>query len=234
MAAEVNQHTEQVQVETNSRIIRLLRWLRRLILARIWYIHSPPVVLMVQATPALCMQTLAAAAKPSTQRLHLRNLFIQGRRYHIQAQQGGFRLTTTRHVIWRYRKRTSSTAVMRGTLARFEENITRVELNVRMNFGYLLDIFLVPLFITSFLIFTPWNRAVILGCLAMLYGLSWIGHRYNAALEAHDMIWFVQKALDDLVPAQVMVLPTRADDTVYYNRDFGEAWQRFYKEHTNE
>lgn len=228
MATHIN-HNE-TQTKHNKKEPRLIAFLKRFVLSQVWFVHQP-VILMVNAQPPICLQTLTTAAKPSTQRLHLRNLFAQGRRYHIQPKGDGFKLTTTRHIVWRYRRRTSSTAVMRGTFTKFDENITQIALDVRMNVGYLIDVFLIPIFMTSFLIYTPWNPTVIVGSLLALYFLSWFGHRNNAALEAHDMVWFVQKALDDLVPAEVLMLEPQNKEIMDYNQDFGEAWQKFYEDH---
>jgi len=44
----------------------------------------------------------------------------------------------------------------------------------------------------------------------------------------------VQKVLDDLVPAEVMTLGADTSNTIYDNRDFEEAWRKFYDEHKSE
>lgn len=209
------------------------RWislLARFILPRIWFVHAP-VVLFVQAGPSECVEKLATSTRPSTQRLHQRNLFASGRRYHLQPRQGGFRLTTTSKVRWRYRGRTASTAVMRGTFSPFGDDITRVYLQARINVGYILSAFLVPTFMASIIVFMPWPPVIIAGLLVMLYGLSWIGHRFNAALEAHEMVWFVQTVLGELIPAEVMSLGSESDDVIRGHEDFEAVWRSFYEAH---
>lgn len=199
-------------------------WLRN----RIWYLHAP-VILLVYATPSVCLQTLMTNAKPSTQRLHLRNLFAQGRRYHITPNKNGFDLTTTSKVIWQYRKRTASSSMMRGRLSNIGEDITRVYLRTHIAPFYLLDVLFIPTFMTSIIVFMPWHPLVI-GLLALaLYALSWVGHRYNARMEAHEMIWFVQKSLEELAPATVHELDASTDHIIIY-REFEQIWQRFYDE----
>ncbi len=200
--------------------------LRRLIISRVWHLHAP-VVLMIKGTPTECLQTLAKASKPRTQQLHLRNLFINGRRYFVQPNREGFRLTTTRSVAWQYRRRTAAVAVLRGTFSPFGEAATRVQLRTRINIGYLLSAFLVPLGMTSILIYVPWSPVVIGLCLVIVYGLSWVGHRTNAVLEAAEMVWFVQKALDDLGAAEVGSLGPPTPETI----GFQEEWQKFYEQH---
>jgi hypothetical protein len=211
------------------------RWagLFRPLLNRIWYVH-PPVILIVQARPAVCFQTLAVAAKPSTQRLHLRNLFVGGRRYQIEPHDGGFVLTTTSKLVWRYRKRTSSSAVLSASFNAIDDTATRIQMQVRIKLFYLLDVFLIPLYTTFTIIFVPWPRMVIVGLLFTLYVLSWLGHRYNAALEAHEMVYFVQTALEDLVPAQMLSLMGQTPGVVYNKTEFSEQWERFYEEHKGE
>mgnify|MGYP000440742314 CR=1 FL=1 len=217
-----------------GRLMRLLRRILHPILRRVWYLNAP-VVLMIHATPSICLHTLATAAKPSTQRLHHRNLFAQGRRYFVQLRRNGnFRVTTTSRVIWRYRQRTNSSAILTGTFSPFGDDITRIHLQSRISAAYILMGMPIPIFITSIIFYAPWNPAVIVWAGAALFTLSFLGRRYNAALEANEMVWFVQKVLDDLVPAEVMTLGADTSNTIYDNRDFEEAWRKFYDEHKSE
>jgi hypothetical protein len=202
----------------------------RFLLNHSWFVARPG-IFMVQATPALCLSTLKTAAKPSTKRLHLRNLFESGRRYQITSRDDGFRITTTSKVRWHYRKRTGSSAVLTGTFTALNDNITRIDLSARIHVGYLLDIFLLPFLIGCIVVYAPWHPLVIGLALTGLFGLSWTGHRYNAILEAHAMMWFVQKALEALVPAEVRELRAGTDSVIY---DFQQAWNTFYDEQTTE
>ncbi|GAB4340397.1 MAG: hypothetical protein Kow00117_20870 [Phototrophicales bacterium] len=199
-------------------------WLKN----HIWYLHTP-VIMLVYATPSMCLQTLMTNAKPSTQRLHLRNLFAQGRRYQITPNKTGFDLTTTSKVTWQYRKRTVSSSMMRGKLSPIGEDITRVELETHIAPFYLLDCLFIPTFMTSLIVFMPWHPLLIGWLSAVLYLLSWVGHRYNARMEAHEMIWFVQKALEELTPATIPELDASTDHIII-QREFEQIWQQFYEE----
>lgn len=205
-------------------------FLQRLVFGRIWYVHYP-VVLIIRATPEMILKALGEATRPSVQRLHQRNLFLQGRRYFLRAEGDGFRLTTTHSIRWRYRRRTSSVTVMRGRFSSMGGEITRIHLRVRINVGYLLDTFLVPAFMTSLLVYMTWSPLFIAGVLVLLYGLSWVGHRANARLEGAELVWFVQQALDDLPSADIAALATGSDDVININQDFEQEWEKFYREH---
>ncbi len=213
-----------------SEKVRLRGLFERYVLSRIWYVHSP-VILMIGAPPAMILKRIKTAARPSTKRLDQRNLYVQGRRYHFRPQVGGFRLTTTSKVRWRYRKRTSSTSVLMAVYNVAGHNLTRLELKVRINLGYLLDTFLIPVFIASIVYYVPWPQPVIVVSIMSVFGLSWLGHRFNASFEANEMIWFIQKVLEDLQPDEYVVLEATTDHTIHYNRDFEVEWQRFYDEH---
>jgi hypothetical protein len=220
-----------------NRAGRLIRRLgRSLLLPRVWYLGYP-VIVFVRATPVICLQTLATAARPSTQRLHLRNLFADGRRYFIRPKtpaQTGFTMVTTSRVLWRYRRRTSSSAVLNGTFSSFGDDSTRLHLRARVRPLYMFSSLFLPTFMTSILIFVPWPPALIAALIALLYALSWTGYRANAAIESHAMIWFVQKALEDLPPVEIGSLGSQTPGVYYDSRDFEAAWQKFYAEHGGE
>ncbi len=187
--------------------------------------------MVVHTTPASCLQILSIAAKPSVKRLHLRNLFAYGRRYYIQPIEDGFRVVTTNKVRWHYRRRTSASAVLTGELTPIDETTTRITMHVRIRLFYMLGAFLIPTFMASILVFVPWQRWVIIVLLGTLYLLSWFERRYNAALEANEMVYFVEIALEDFVPSEMLALGGKSPDVVYDREDFSRAWERFYKEH---
>jgi hypothetical protein len=212
---------------TSSRPNFISRIIHR-ILNRVWYVH-PAVVLTVGAPPVACLQTLATAARPSTERLHLRDLFTEGRRYYLQPSKEGFQLTSNSRVPWR-RGRTGFTAVVSGKVSAAGDS-TQILLRARITIPYLLQVFFVPAFISSIIIFAPWSRPVIAGAILTLFALSWLGHRLNAMLQAGEMVFFVQKALEDLAPAEVPALPAHSENTVTLEREFREQWDKFYEEH---
>ena len=199
------------------------------LLGIVWYVHSPA-ALMVQAAPVECMQALAVAAKPSQQRLHLRNLFTEGRRYYLQPALDGFRLTSSSRIPWR-RGRTTIAAVLLGRFSDAGDGATRLELYARMRLVYFLDIFFIPSFITSIMVFAPWPTWLITLLAVALYALSWTWHRLTATLQAADMVYFVQKALEDLTPYQTPALAASAPDVVA--PDFRQEWERFYHQRKN-
>jgi len=211
----------------------LFKRLKQVVLRRVWYIHTP-VVMIVQATPAAIRSMLKTAARPSVQRLEHRNLFASGRRYYFQAWAEGFRMTTTHSRRWRYRQRTTAIAVMNGTLDEVENQVTRITLHSRISPRFLVDALWLPLGMTALLIYVPWPPWIIAMSILTLFALSWVGHRTNVVLEAEEMVWFTQKALEDLVPAEIRTLGSEADNVVYDDQDFEEAWEKFYREHRDE
>lgn len=207
--------------------------LNRFLWNALWRLY-PPVALAVGASPDECLHTLAQASRPSTSRLHLRDLFLEGRRYYIQPRPDGFRLTSDQSPLWgRRRQRTRVAAYIVGTFSALQSggDVTLVRLRARMYVLYTLSALLIPTFFASILVYMPWNRIVLVVMIPALYLLSWLGHRMNAAMQVNEMIWFVQKAFEDLPPVVVPELPNRRPDLVVES-DFMAEWARFYKEHT--
>ncbi|NWG16055.1 MAG: hypothetical protein HXY41_05410 [Chloroflexi bacterium] len=201
---------------------------RRLVDA-LWLV-LPPATLTVRAAPVECVKALALAARPSQQRLHLRNLFAEGRRYYLQPIEGGFRLTCNSKIPWR-RGRTTIAALLLGHFSDAGDGVTRLDLRARMRMIFLLDIFFIPSFITSLLVFAPWPPWLILTLALTLYGLSWTWHRLTAALQAEEMLFFVQKALEDLSPYHTPALSASTPEQV--TPEFREEWDKFYRKNKN-
>ncbi len=203
------------------------------LLSRLWYVY-PPVVMTVKATPDECLRALAAASRPSVDRLHFRNLFADGRRYYVSPRREGFWLTSNSKIPWRRRARTTIAAVLRGEFGAVGEGGTRLLLRSRMRLLFLLEALLVPAFMTSILIFAPWPPLLIIGLVLTLFGLSWLSHRLTATLQAAEMVYFVQKALEDIAPLDIPALGEPAPEMVTQERDFREQWEKFYEEHKGE
>lgn len=199
----------------------------RAIFNRLWYIQ-PPRLLLIQAAPALCLLTLHQAVRPSAERLHLRNLFMDGRRYYFEPRIAGFRMNTTSRSPWR-RRHDRKAAVLLGDCADIGAGVTRLDLRTRMTLPFLLDIFVLPGWMSLLLIFGPLPLRTSLSVSLFLLLLSWLWHWYNAALQATDLLYFVEVALDDLPDAQIAQLAASADNTI--RADFAEEWQKFYQEH---
>jgi hypothetical protein len=201
-----------------------------LVWRRLWALH-PPVACVVRATPTACLQTLVTAARPSQDRLHLRDLFHEGRRYHIEPRADGFRMTSTTRPLWGNRhSRTRVAAILSGTLSSVQSDdaITSVRLSWRISLPYAISACFAPAFISAILVSMPWGARVIVPLIAALFVLSWIGHGLNAALQVNEMVFFVQKALDDLPPAEVAELSASVPHVVQA-ADFYAAWQKFYE-----
>jgi len=197
-----------------------LRW------QALWQLH-PPVALVVRASQGKCLQTLAAAAKPSADRLHLRNLFMSGRRYYIQPQEDGFKLTSDNRLLGR-RSRSRVAAVVFGKFSSPDGEITFIRLHSRVNFTHLLSGLLLPIFFTSIVVHMPWPRLAISIAVLLLFSTSLLERRFDAALQVNEMVYFVQKALEDLPPVEVSALPASGPDVVL--TDFREQWYKFYRE----
>lgn len=210
--------------------LRLRLWLRLRGLLRFWSI-STPVILIVNGSPQRCLHTLATASRPSAERLHLRNVFASGRRYEIAQREGGFLMRTTSKVSWHYRRRTTSAAIMRGTFTPLEDEVTRVQLNARVSLNCLASTLLYPTGLALIIGWVPWPPPVITAVIGLAYGLSWVGNRANAALEVGEMVFFVQKALEDLGLIDLPTLGAASPDLVYSRDEFSDAWEKFIWEH---
>lgn len=207
--------------------------LRQALLERLWYVH-PVTVITVHSTPIDCMQALQSAARPSLQKLHLRNLFTDGRRYFIDARKEGFLMTSNSKIPWRRRARTSVAAIVQGTISPLGEEMSRIQIQARMRLFFFLDIFLIPFFITSILVFAPWPRLLIAIFVILLFGLSWAWHRLTATLQAADIIYFVEKALEDQSPGVMPMLAQGTPQVITQDGEFQEQWQKFYEQHKND
>lgn len=188
----------------------------------------PPLYLTVGASVEDCARTLALATRPSLERLHLRNLFTEGRRYFIDLAGAGFRLTTNQKIMWSGRGRTRHAAVLLGALSALNAGQTRIELRGRMRYLYFADIFFIPAFMTWLMSYTPWRPVFVIGLGALLLALSWVWHRVNARLQALEMIFFVQKSLEEIGAVELPGLgAAQSPDVVLDGRSFREEWARF-------
>jgi hypothetical protein len=205
--------------------MNIFRQMSEWILHGVWYTH-PRRILLVHATPAECFYTLVQAARPSTKRLHLRNLFMDGRRYYLKPHPTGFRMNCTSRPLWR-RGRGRRAAVLRGVCQAVDDGITRVDLHAHLTPLFLLDVFVIPAWMGLLLLSGPLPRPAGIGASLVILALSWIWHWYTAALQATEMVYFVQVALNDLPEAQVAEL---AASNVIAN-EFATEWEKFYEQH---
>lgn len=203
------------------------------LLDRLWYVQ-PLTVLTVKALPNDCVRALALATRPNLDRLHLRNLFVGGRRYYVDALEDGFQITSDTSLPWRPRSRGSVAAVLRGQFSASGADSTLITMRVRMRLLYLLNIFPIPLFMTALLIASPWPKPLVISLIITLFFLSWAGHRLSASLQAADMIYFVQKVLEEVIATDTPLLNAKNENVVTPEQEFPEQWQKFYEEHKRE
>ena len=200
-------------------------------LTALWQLH-PPVVFVVRATPVECMQTLVRATKPSTQRLHLRNLFAEGRRYYVQPQPNGFKLTSDNRMLWggRRRARVAAVVLRRVLLAAGRPHLHSPAQPHQRALSAQRPADPAVLLVDHHLhaVVAAADRGIILA----LFALSLIAHRFNAALQVNALIYFVQTVIEDLPPVEVAELPASGPDVVLPNNDFREQWRKFYREQT--
>jgi hypothetical protein len=205
-------------------------------LIRVRQLH-PPVVLFVRAAPDETLHTLMAASKPSQHRLHLRELFTEGRRYYIEPTKQGFRMTSSSRLLWSQRRdRTAQAATLYGTLTTIGGDITVVRLHANARPFHALRAFFLPVWMSLIALSMPWQLPVRVGASLLLLLLAWAGHRLTAALQTVEMVFFVQKVLGDLPAVELPELNAARPEVVQHgaNADFRAQWQRFYEEHQSD
>jgi hypothetical protein len=176
------------------------------------------------------MAALLQATRPSQTRLQHRDLFVEGRRYYLRSYPDGFELRSDSKTLWNRKRRTARAAVVQGSFGEAGA-VTTVRLRGRLRTPHLLVSLLFPAWMSALVIAAPWSpqvTATIVGAL-LLFALA--GAHFDAALQAHDMIAFVRKALEDLPPAE-MTLLAASNETIIdaTQRAFGEEWERFYED----
>lgn len=197
-------------------------------LAPLLWVVAQPADIFVKARPEICIRTLATAAKPSSQRLHLRDMFTGGRRYTVTQTTDGFKLTTTHAIQWQKRRRTQPSAIVHGSFSAINDDITRVHLESRTTWRNMLNALIIPAAVIPLILVTAWWTPLFKGISILAVALgSWIAHRYNASLEAVDMLYFVQKALDDLEAAEILPLSSSVIDISSVQADFAAEWARY-------
>lgn len=191
--------------------VNALQAARQRVFERLWFIE-PASALLLRGTSASALHQLALAARPSTERLHLRDFFAQGRRYDLQTRAGGFAMSCTNRIPWMRRRRTRAAAVLVGTFSEFGGGMIGLRLRARLALPFFLDIFPVPLVFSILLIAGPLPKALALGGCLLLFGLSWLWHRYTAIVQAIDMTRFIQAALAEIAAGEPPQLSASTPD----------------------
>ena len=211
---------------------RLRFWLRPLL--ALWYVH-PDVTLLVYAPPSICLGVLMTAAKPSQDRLHFRDLFIHGRRYHfLDGSPEGFRMVTTSKVPWRRKDRTPSTATLTAKFQVLDETLTQINVTAQIRIWNMWGRLIMPIFFTPLFLFAIWQPPAIRILETIgIYAFAWMSYRYSAAIDAHDMVYFIEKALEDFMPKSVSELSAHVPHVMNSREDFPDAWEKFYEAHSD-
>lgn len=213
----------------NSDLLLRLRTLAQL---------HPPVALVIAADRADCLNTLSSATRPSQHRLHLRELFSEGRRYYLHTHPDGFRVTSDSRQFWgSKRRRTRVAASVIGAMSTSGESgspLTFIHLRAQTSAAYLFSGLIQPLIFCLIVLATPtWALPLKLTLAVVIMLLAWLGRRADAALQANDLIYFVQKVLADLPSGDIPSLEKPRPEVVTpFNEDFREQFDRFYREHT--
>ncbi len=206
-----------------------MTWVRRL-----WIVQDP-VAVWVQAPPTICLKTIEQAVQPSVKRLHMREVFTNGRRYDLFPDSNGFRLTTSAKSMWKSRQRINAACIMNVRVdSDAETEQTTLTLTARLRAFSVFNALWMPSGMIYLISGNPWPRMVIWLILISLFALSWAAMRFSAAVDAAEMTYFIQKTFEDFQRVQPVKLPAPTDADVIRGGDFELMWQRFIQTHQNE
>ncbi len=196
---------------------------------QLWYVGGA-VALAVTAPPSEVIGALIQATRPSQARLQHRDLFAEGRRYYLRPYPDGFELRSDSKTIWHRKRRTARAAVLEGSFGQAGA-VTTLRLRGRLRTPHLVVSLLFPLWMTALVVAAPWAVEITVVVVAALLLFALVAAHFDAALQAHDMIFFVRKALEDLPPAEIALLAAASETIIDpARRDFDAEWTRFYEE----
>jgi hypothetical protein len=197
----------------------------------LWSIQTPSAI-YVDVPPEVCLSLLSKASRPSIDRLHLRDTFMEGRRYYIEATSDGFRMTTTSKALIN-RRRTESMTILRAQVNGIGERGTSIVFRGHLRPVRFASSLWIPVGMTCLLWPVPWPRMFIVGLLTVIFGFAWAGLRYGAALEIAEMIYFIHKAFENVPKFVPFALPIPSTRNVS-GGDFDVLWDQFVRAHQNE
>ena len=200
-------------------------------LKQVWSIQAPSAI-HVDAPPDVCLNLLMKAARPSVDRLHLRDAFTEGRRYTIEATSDGFHMMTTSKALIN-RRRTESLTILQAQVLSAGEHNTSIVLHGYLRPARSLATLWIPVGMVWLLWPVPWPRTFIIGLLAVIFAFAWAGLRYGAALEITEMMYFIHKTFEN-VPKFVPIALAAPSDPSGTGRDFDVLWDQFVRAHQNE
>ena len=108
-----------------------------------------------------------------------------------------------------------------------------MKISSHIRIWYLIDMMIWPGFISSIIFYMWWPAWLIASLIVALFTLSWMAHRFNAALEAHEMIFFIETILEEYFPVIPAQLPAGSADIVY-ETDFAQAWEQYVEKISEE
>jgi hypothetical protein len=194
----------------------------------VWYLH-PKVSLQLNLPAAQVYNLLEMNSKPSIKRLEYRKLYAAGRRYLMRSDgKGGFSMMTTEKVWWHPRARTRASTVLHGDFETLDAESSRLTLRSNIRLHYLLDVFPIPTFFTSIVVYMWWPVWLLTFLVLALYLLSWLGHRLHALLEAHEMRFFIETILQEYMPNPPAQL--QGVSNIVMSKDFEQVWDKFVEE----
>ncbi|KXK53914.1 MAG: hypothetical protein OZ933_06900 [Chloroflexota bacterium] len=168
-------------------------------------------------------RTLEAAATPSAQRLHMRDAFAEGRRYAIAPSADGFRMATTSSSLFSRRRRTFASCLLNARIEPITESESRISLEPHLRAPALISALIVPTVLSLLLLPVPWPPALILLICATAYAASITSLLAGARLEAHEMLYFVDKAFEDMRKFTLAQIAPIGQDVIGA-QDFRELW----------
>lgn len=201
------------------------RWIRQL-----WVIQEP-VAFWVKASPEACVKAVEQAARPSVQRLHLREVFTNGRRYDLTTDRRGFTLNTSAITGWRARQRTTAACTLHVRLdsPTDDPDQTTLTLTPHLRLFAIVRSLWLPILMAYIIGSNPWSPVVITAILICMFALAWAGLRLSASVDAAEMTYFIQKAFEEYRHTQPATLPAPPDPSVIGGADFEAMWERFVR-----
>lgn len=182
-----------------------------------------PIHLNVAIPAESVARTLDAAATPSTQRLHMRDAFAEGRRYYIDPFDGGFRMATTSKSLFARGRRTSALCVLSAQVEPISESESRIVLEPRLRGLAFVGALVVPTVLSMLLLPVPWPPVLLALISVIAYTASIVGLLTGARLEAYEMLYFVEKAFEDMRKFSLAQLAPVSQDIIGA-QDFRELW----------
>jgi hypothetical protein len=254
------------------------------LIGRLWYTQAPT-SLSVHIGPSECAAILAQATKPSIERLHLRDLFTEERKYKIGLMPDHLLMTCTTRTRFS-RVRLPPRAILRCTFSSLGlydgRPATQLTLHTHSTVGGLLDVIALPLLMGALLIvpwfqpsvvsvrlplvaglllfnwlvsiaqerllgvknwlffflligpisfvtaFRPWDAGLVAALVLTLLALCWGIHWAEARLQAADMIYFVQRALEHIPAPKAQELSVNNTEA-QAEQAFLREWQRAHR-----